>query len=236
MVWLISSLLLATGEATATPDVAPTNAGDPTRRSMGTKTRKRNVSLRTPEDCADSDSPEAHCQRHAHTHQTACGVAVLDGNGTALERRRIDTGVLGFGQLMMMLTEHAQDATEAPVAIETDKNLIVVALQAAGLTVYAIDPRAVARYRERHGQSGKKSDPGDAFVLADILRHDRHQHRPLPSISEQARAVKALARQHQEAVWALHQTISRLRRCSWSSTRRRCRRCRRSRTSSTRRP
>lgn len=138
-------------------------------------------------------------------------VAVLDGNGTVLERRRIDTGVLSFGQLMMMLTEHAQDATEVPVAIETDKNLIVVALQAAGLTVYAINPRAVARYRERHGQSGKKSDPGDAFVLADILRHDRHQHRPLPAISEQARAVKALARQHQDAVWSLHQTISRLR-------------------------
>ena len=138
-------------------------------------------------------------------------VAVLDGNGTVLERRRIDTGVLSFRQLMMMLTEHAQDATEVPVAIETDKNLIVVALQAAGLTVYAINPRAVARYRERHGQSGKKSDPGDAFVLADILRHDRHQHRPLPAISEQARAVKALARQHQEAVWSLHQTISRLR-------------------------
>ena len=82
-------------------------------------------------------------------------VAVLDGNGTVLERRRIDTGVLSFGQLMMMLTEHAQDATEVPVAIETDKNLIVVALQAAGLTVYAINPRAVARFWERHGQSGK---------------------------------------------------------------------------------
>lgn len=138
-------------------------------------------------------------------------VAVLDNSGTVLERRRIDTGVPGFGQLMAMLAEHAEDPTEVPVAIETDKNLIVVALQAAGLTVYPINPRAVARYRERHGQSGKKSDPGDAFVLADILRHDRHQHRPLPAISEQGRAIKALARQHQEAIWALHQTIGRLR-------------------------
>jgi hypothetical protein len=39
----------------------------------------------------------------------------------------------------------------------------------------------------------------------------RHQHRPLPTISSQALAVKALARQHQEVIWALHQTISRLR-------------------------
>ena len=138
-------------------------------------------------------------------------VAVVDETGQILERRRIDTGVAGYGQLMTMLGEHADDPTEVPVGIETDKNLIVVALQAAGLTIYPINPRAVARYRERHGQSGKKSDPGDAFVLADILRTDRHRHRPLPAISDEGLAVKALARQHQEAVWALHQTISRLR-------------------------
>ena len=89
----------------------------------------------------------------------------------------------------------------AGVAIETDKNLIVVALQTAGLTMFAINPRAVARYRERHGQSGMTSDPGDAAVLADILRTDRHQHRTLPAISDGGLAVKALARQHQEAIW-----------------------------------
>src|SRR6185295_9728141 len=48
-------------------------------------------------------------------------------------------------------------------------------------------------------------------VLAHILRTDRHLHRPLPAVSEEGRAVKALARQHQEAIWALHQTVSRLR-------------------------
>lgn len=49
---------------------------------------------------------------------------------------------------------------------------------------------------------------------------DRHVHRPLPAITHDGLAVKALARQRQEAIWALHQTISRLRcgRCSWTST------------------
>jgi hypothetical protein len=70
--------------------------------------------------------------------------------------------------------EHAEDPTSVPVAIEIDKNLIVVALQATGLKIYPINPRAVARYRERYGQSGKRFDPGDAFVVADIQRHDRH--------------------------------------------------------------
>jgi hypothetical protein len=31
----------------------------------------------------------------------------------------------------------------------------------------------------------EKSDPGDAAVLAGILRTDRHRHRPLPRISGQ---------------------------------------------------
>ena len=138
-------------------------------------------------------------------------VAVLDDSGQVLDRLRIDTGLPGFTQLMDLLSQHSEDLTAVPVAIETDKNLLVVALQAAGFTVFAINPRAVARYRERHGQAGKKSDPGDAAVLADVLRTDLHQHRALPVITAQGLAVKALARQHQEAIWVLHQTTSRLR-------------------------
>lgn len=86
-----------------------------------------------------------------------------------------------------------------------------MALAAAGFTVYPINPRALARYRERHGQAGGKSDPADAIALANVLRTDRHLHRPLLANSDRALRLKALARQHQEAIWALHQTVSRLR-------------------------
>lgn len=127
-------------------------------------------------------------------------VAILDEAGRVVARRRIETGLAGFTELMTLLSEHSDDPASVPVAIETDKNLIVAALQAVGVRVFAINPRPVARYRERHGQSGKKSDPGDAAVLADVLRTDAHQHRPLPAVSDTGRAVKALARQHQEAV------------------------------------
>lgn len=100
---------------------------------------------------------------------------------------------------------------EAPIsAIETDKNLFVVALAGAGFAVYPINPRALARYRERHGQVGGKSDPADATALAYVLRTDRHLHRPLPANSDGALRVTALARQHPEAIWALHQTVGRL--------------------------
>jgi transposase len=138
-------------------------------------------------------------------------VALADEEGTVVARVRIETDTDGFTELLALIAQHGGSPQETPVAIETDKNLLVVALARAGFTMYPINPRAVARYRERYSQSGRKSDAGDAALLADVLRTDRHQHRALPAISDDALAVKALARQHQEAIWALHQTTSRLR-------------------------
>ena len=138
-------------------------------------------------------------------------VALVDAGGTTVAKLRIDTGLPGFTSLMALIAEHSDEPSEVVVAIETDKNLVVAALQAAGFTVYAINPRAVARYRERSAQAGGKSDPGDAIVLANILRTDLAVHRRLPRISEGGLAVKALARQHQEAIWARQLTVNRLR-------------------------
>lgn len=138
-------------------------------------------------------------------------VALLDQNGSIVARKRVSADLPGFTALLELVAEHGGEPSQTPVAIETDKNLFVVALAAAGFAVYPINPKALARYRERHGQSGAKSDPADAATLADVLRTDRHVHRTLPAVSDQGLAVKALARQHQEAIWALHQMISRMR-------------------------
>ena len=138
-------------------------------------------------------------------------VAVVDSDGAILAKKRIGIGVAGLTDLLAIIAQHSENPADVPVAIETDKNLIVVALQAAGFPVHAINPRSVVRYRERSAQAGGKCDPGDAVVLANILRTDRHLHRPVPQVSEPGRAVKALARQHQEAIWARQLTVNRLR-------------------------
>ncbi len=72
-----------------------------------------------------------------------------------------------------------------------------------GHPLSAVDPRSASRYRNRnrHSVSCKKSDPGDALVLANILRTDMAAHRPLPADSDLARAITALARAQQDAVW-----------------------------------
>ena len=88
------------------------------------------------------------------------------------------------------------------VGIETDRGLWVSALVGAGYQVYAINPLSVARYRERHNVAGAKSDAGDAKVLADLVRTDRHNHRQIAGDSADAEAIKVLARGHQSLIWA----------------------------------
>ena len=73
----------------------------------------------------------------------------------------------------------------------------------------AINPLQVARYRERHSASGAKSDPGDAHVLAEIVRLDRAHHRPVAGDSELAEHVKVAARAHQTMIWTRQRQVQR---------------------------
>ena len=97
------------------------------------------------------------------------------------------------------------------VGIETERGPWVQALIAAGYQIYAINPLQVARYRERHGVSGAKSDTADAHILADMVRTDRHQLRPVAGDSDQAEAVKVLTRAHKTLIWERTRHLLRLR-------------------------
>ena len=92
-------------------------------------------------------------------------------------------GLAGIGQLHALLAEHAAEPGEVVIGIGTDRGPWVAALLEAGYAVYAINPLAASRYRDRHAVSGAKSDPGDALVLADLVRTDRHQHCPMAAAS-----------------------------------------------------
>lgn len=139
-------------------------------------------------------------------------VALVDQDGRLVAKRRIAESPDGFAELLRMLADAGDsDQQPIPVAIETPRGLLVAALRASGRPVYPINPLSVARYRERHSASGKKSDHADAMVLANILRTDAHAHRPLPADSELARSIAVLARACQDATWRRSRAANELR-------------------------
>jgi transposase len=129
-------------------------------------------------------------------------IAFVDRDGGLVARLRVSDDAAGLARLLDLLAEKGDSAGDpVPVAIETPRGLLVACLRATGRRVYPVNPMATARYRDRHSMAGRKSDHGDAVVLANILRTDLHAHRPLPADSELAQAVAVLARAQQDAVW-----------------------------------
>ena len=129
-------------------------------------------------------------------------IVLVDRDGQLLARRRISDDAPGLAALLGLLAGHGDSADDpVPVAIETPRGLLVACLRATGRKVYPVNPKATARYRDRHSVAGRKSDHGDAVVLANVLRTDLHAHRPLPADSELAQAIAVLARAQQDAVW-----------------------------------
>ncbi len=141
-------------------------------------------------------------------------VEVMDAGGRVLAKRRLPEGVAGMARLHELvgqqLGEDAEDA-EVVVGIETDRGPWVAALIAAGYVVFPVNPLQASRYRERHGVSGAKSDPGDSHMLADMVRTDSHQLRPAAGDSPQAAAIKVVARTHKTLIWERTRQTQRLR-------------------------
>src|SRR4051812_32987789 len=141
-------------------------------------------------------------------------VEVQDASGRRLARARLAEGVEGIGRLHELIVGvlgDEGDPGQVSVGIETDRGPWVTALVAAGYRVFAINPRQVARYRERHGTSGAKSDAGDAHTLADMVRTDAHQLRPVAGDSPLAEGIKVITRAHQNLIWDRHRQMLRLR-------------------------
>jgi hypothetical protein len=141
-------------------------------------------------------------------------VEVMDAAGTVLAKRRLPEGVAGIAQLHELIGRNvpgdAEDA-EVVIGIETDRGPWVAALVVAGYRVFAINPMQVARYRERHGVSGAKSDGGDSHMLADMVRTDSHQLRPAAGDSPEAEGIKVVARAHKTLIWERTRGVQRLR-------------------------
>jgi transposase len=128
-------------------------------------------------------------------------VCVLAEDGRVLARQQIPDSAAGVTAVQQLLARYATEPAQVVIGIETDRGLVVRALIAAGYRLYAINPMTASRYRERQSISGSKSDPGDAKMLADLVRTDRANHRELVPDSDAVEALQILTRTQQRLIW-----------------------------------
>jgi transposase len=133
----------------------------------------------------------------AEDHHDVC---VMSDSGEVLATRRFPDDVEGVGAFHALVDEYVNSSDDVVIGIEIDRGLWVQTLVAAGYQVYAVNPRSVARYRERYSVSGAKSDRGDAKVLADLVRTDRHNHRQVAGDSGEVLGIGVLARSHKNLI------------------------------------
>jgi transposase len=126
-------------------------------------------------------------------------VCIVDATGAVLLSLEIRHDAAGLAELRKRLAKLAP-AGALPIAIERPTGLIVDALVEAGHPVVPIHPNVVKACRPRYRAAGGKSDPGDAFMLADILRTDGHRFRPLQPCSDEIKALRALVRGRDDLV------------------------------------
>lgn len=99
---------------------------------------------------------------------------VLDGAGRILAERSFEHAGDAIAAFARWLSELAGgEPGQVAIAIEIPRGAVVETLVERGFHVYAINPKQLDRFRDRHSVAGAKDDRRDAFVLGDSLRTDR---------------------------------------------------------------
>jgi len=127
-------------------------------------------------------------------------VWVMEEHGAKITSRTVPHTAAGFSEWGRELHEWQAQGIELWAAIERPEGRVVDFLLDHGVVVYPVNPKALDRARDRFRQSGAKSDPFDARVLADFLRTDHGHLQALQPSSEAAQELKYLTEDYRRQV------------------------------------
>ena len=126
-------------------------------------------------------------------------LCVVDQDGKKVLEMQVPHSARGWAEAFRKLAALARPE-EIPVAIERPDGIVVDRLVDAGYPVVPIHPNVLKASRPRYSAACGKSDPGDAYMLADLLRTDGHRFRALEPHSDAIRALRAVVRARDELV------------------------------------
>lgn len=125
-------------------------------------------------------------------------VCVLTAQGQVRFERDVPHSGTGLTALVAELAQLTTDRTGVAVALEVPRGALVDVLLAEGFHVFAVNPKQVDRFRDRHSVAGAKDDHRDAFVLADAQRTDPRAFRRLQPEDPRVTQLRELSRLHAE--------------------------------------
>lgn len=142
-------------------------------------------------------------------------VCLLTPDGQRLAELVVPHTGAGLAALRAALRQRVSEPSRIAVAIEVPHGAVVEALLEHGCHVYAINPKQLDRFRDRHSVAGAKDDRRDAFVAGDALRTDQGAFRRLHAEDPRLLQVRELARLHGELVEEQGRLSNRLREQLW---------------------
>jgi transposase len=126
-------------------------------------------------------------------------VCVVDGRGAVVDQYTVRHTAVGMTELVARLAKVGAPE-ELRVAIERPTGLVVDTLVDGGFAVVPIHPNVVKAARPRYSAAQGKTDLGDAYLLADLLRTDGHRFRTLAPLSDETKALRGLVRVRDDLV------------------------------------
>jgi hypothetical protein len=130
----------------------------------------------------------------AEAHQ----LCVLDAAGVVQTERRVPHSGAGFEEVVKVFAGLGAAPARIAVALEMPRGAIIDTLLAHGFHVFALNPKQLDRFRDRHTVAGAKDDRRDAFVLADALRSDRPAFRHVHAEDPRVTQLREVSRLHAE--------------------------------------
>ena len=118
-------------------------------------------------------------------------ICIVNEAGAQISRFSIPHSTSGFSDFEVKVNKLGVPLTDCLIGLETAHNLLIDFLWSRGFCIYVIPPSVVSSSRDRYRSSRAHNDDSDAFLIADLLRTDRHRFAPWKPDGQLVRRMKA---------------------------------------------
>ena len=138
-------------------------------------------------------------------------ICVMDLEGKIICEKSVEHSGEAINTFLCFLdTLTRMPPAQVAIAIEVPRGPVVESFLERNYAVFAVNPKQLDRFRDRHTVAGAKDDRRDAFVAADSLRTDRHCFRRVMSDDPVVVRIRELSRSEESFSGDLVRAVNQL--------------------------